>query len=64
MNPKVVFAGVYLLVIGGIVALVGALAVEPSHSETQWGLVIGGFAFQAVGVLTAIFGTWYETLMS
>ena len=58
MNPNIVFAGVYLLVIGGVVALVGALLGEPLTHEVQWGLVIGGFASQAGGVATAVYGTW------
>ena len=70
MNPNIVFAGVYLLVLGGVIALVGALLGDPAilgdhlTHEAQFGLVIGGVAFQAFGVATAIFGTWYETLTS
>lgn len=58
MNPKVVFAGVYILVIGGLIALVGALLGDSLVHEFEWGLLIGGFAFQAVGVATAVYGTW------
>ena len=58
MNPNVVFAGVYLLVIGGVVSLVGALLGAELHNEVQFALVIGGFAGQAVGVVTAVYGTW------
>ena len=64
MNPNVVFAGVYLLVLGGVIALVGALLGDPAllgdhlTHETQWGLVIGGFGFQAGGLAVATSGTW------
>ena len=64
MNPNIVFAGVYLLVLGGVVALVGALLGEHVLAEVRRGMVIGGVAFQAFGVAIAIFGTWYETLTS
>lgn len=62
MNPKVVFAGVYILVLGGAIALVGALLGEPLTHEVEWWLVIGGFAFQAVGVVAAVYGTWADVL--
>lgn len=64
MNPNIVFAGVYLLVIGGVVALVGALLGGSLTHEVQFGLVIGGVAFQAFGVATAVYGTWYRTWTS
>lgn len=58
VNPKLVFAGVYLLILGGVVALVGALLGTQLHADAQFALVIGGFAAQAVGVATAVYGTW------
>lgn len=58
MNPKVVFAGVYILVLGGVIALVGALLGKQLMHEAQFGMVIGGVAFQAFGVATAVYGTW------
>ena len=58
MNQKVVFAGVYMLVLGGGVALVGALLGEPLDAEVQRTLVFGGWAFQALGVTIAVYGTW------
>ena len=58
MNPNVVFAGVYMLVLGGVVALVGALLGAELHDEGQFALIIGGWAFQALGVTTAVYGTW------
>lgn len=58
MSPGVVFAGVYILVVGGLIALVSALLGPTLVGPTQGGLVIGGLALQAVGVALAIIGTW------
>jgi hypothetical protein len=58
VNANRVFAGVYLLVIGGVVALIGALLGPQLRGDAQFALVIGGFSAQAVGVATAVTGTW------
>jgi hypothetical protein len=53
MSPGVVFAGVYILVVGGLIVLVSALI-----GGVPGRIIIGGLALQAIGVALAIFGAW------
>jgi hypothetical protein len=58
MSPGVVFAGVYILVVGGLIVLVSALLGPTQVGHMQGGILIGGLALQAVGVALAMLGTW------